>query len=407
MRILFLALCVWTCRADRDLKCPKPALKNGFLVPDVREYRDGATVQYACNNGMRPPLETWWGEVRCERGVWSHDPLCIDATSCIAPKIPNGKPEGEPNPAYPDRSVVYFTCNKGYWFNGKKEYATCDRRRWTLPVCERKPNACGPPSRLENAMIKQAYQDIYEDGEHVEYVCRDDYELVGDRYSHCSASQWRPTPACVKREIKPKPNDPKTAESHQQPDATSCIAPKIPNGKPEEEPNPAYPDRSVVYFTCNIGYWFNGKKEYATCDRGRWMLPVCERSSTTEREAVGRSFLPVSLCGDQPYLENGDVSKQADDMALKLQCAKYYKLAGSDTVLCGADRQWTELPVCKPPCVLDRARFYDSAWNFDPYMQDGTERSEWCKNYLRGHITIRCVDGRALYNGCGYHDWVD
>lgn len=56
--------------------CQRPQLDNGFVDPEQEMYQDGMTLTYACDKGLKTPMEGWWGMIKCENGRWSDSPLC-------------------------------------------------------------------------------------------------------------------------------------------------------------------------------------------------------------------------------------------------------------------------------------------------------------------------------------------
>lgn len=147
------------------------------------------------------------------------------------------------------------------------------------------------------------------------------------------------------------------------------------------------------------------------------------------------TVISVLICGPHPLIENGDVTELPDKKGLKVQCKKFYQLAGPDTVRC-VDVKWTELPGCiggyrlKPaafyrsersqssrhpstclcmlvcfrflslaPCKLDSKMIYSG---YEEYLSEGKEESFYCPNSSRGWYQrmVRCVQGTAYYSNC-------
>lgn len=57
-------------------------------------------------------------------------------------------------------------------------------------------------------------------------------------------------------------------------------------------------------------------------------------------------LISVSSCGPHPIIEDADVTELPGGKEIKVQCKKFYKLKGPETVSC-VDGKWTALPVCK------------------------------------------------------------
>ncbi|XP_034159433.2 complement factor H-like isoform X3 [Pangasianodon hypophthalmus] len=569
MRITILAFFIWSCQAVWVIaeNCPRPPLENGFFVPHLEKYDHGVSISYGCNTGLKPALETWWGEITCRNGQWSHEPQCIDNTWCIAPHVPNAQPVHELQTYYPPSDDVSFKCDYGYEFEGGKSEAQCVNGTWRLPVCKRKPKTCDPPPRVYNGMILQPYQDVFEHGDQLEYVCAKGYNQRTSNYNTCHNGKWSSSPSCDKP-LCPKPQVqnayPAAAlknsyyngdtvrfvcnrgyrfegtdsaecvdETWRLPvckDPTSCTTPHVPNARPAETLAEVYSNGRYVRFECDSGYEFERRDPYARCVDGTWRLPVCQLKCSVPHvpnarplegldasyssgrfvtfecnpgyefaglhyaqcvdgtwrvpvckprgetvctaphvpnakpanelasfyatgrtvrfvcdsgyEFEGASYAqcvygtwrlpvckgehahpdshrhhdssedrggslgpdtvvlsPVSICGSQPFIENGDVTILPGERELKVQCQRFYKLQGPEKISC-VNEKWTELPVCKPPCKLDRTLIHSN----DEYLQEGEEKRFYCRGSIKT-ITIYCSEGRTLYGECRFFDW--
>ncbi|GAA6111532.1 complement factor H-like, partial [Tachysurus ichikawai] len=103
-------------------------------------------------------------------------------------------------------------------------------------------------------------------------------------------------------------------------------------------------------------------------------------------------------CGTRPLIENGDFTELPGGNKLLVQCKFLYKRVGPEQVTC-VSGVWTELPVCKPPCKLDRTRF-SANYHPDEYLQEGEMKRFYCFKggyYNYYSITIRCTNGQAAY----------
>ncbi|KAL7876669.1 hypothetical protein AOLI_G00116320 [Acnodon oligacanthus] len=200
MKIVLLTVCVWLSQASAvDLKsCKRPPLRDGFLVPQQGVYEHGTKVSYGCNEDLKPVGETWWGELLCGNGEWSHTPHCVPRKNCIAPAVPHLTPKPS-QVSYPSDSIITFVCDKGYEFELQlqEKQVACKNGQWeSLPTCKRKRNACDAPSHVPNALITQPYQETFDEGETITYLCKDGYEIEGKAESTCKKSTWDHTPKC-------------------------------------------------------------------------------------------------------------------------------------------------------------------------------------------------------------------
>lgn len=60
--------------------CARPELTHGFLVPDLQSYPENS-VTYACDDGFKSAMESWWGTTTCQNGKWFPEPFCIGRCS--------------------------------------------------------------------------------------------------------------------------------------------------------------------------------------------------------------------------------------------------------------------------------------------------------------------------------------
>ncbi|XP_053484497.1 complement factor H-related protein 1-like isoform X2 [Ictalurus furcatus] len=336
----------------------KPAVQNARPADELkRSYNHGDTVQFICNRGYR--FEDT-DSAQCEDGTWKL-PGCIDPTRCTAPRVANARPTGSLESSYSSGTYVRFQCDYGYEFKRGDQYATCVDGTWTLPVCQK---LCGRPS-VPNARSTEGLSTYYSTGSYVMFQCDSGYEFVGRHYAKCVDGNWE-LPVCKSR------------------DETVCSAPRVPNARPAVDLTSFYATGRTVRFVCDSGYEFEGT-DTAWCEDGIWRLPVCK----------------VRNCGTQPLIENGDITELPDGNELKAQCKKLYKLTGPGTIRC-VNGKWTELPVCKPPCKLDRTKILHT-YHPDEYLQEGERKRFYCSN--RYQIDISCTKGTTFYGECKYH-WV-
>ncbi|XP_049337995.1 coagulation factor XIII B chain [Astyanax mexicanus] len=342
MRIIVLALCVWLCQASGE-SCKRPKISGGFVVPVSETYSHATKLSYSCNREMKTTLETWWGELLCDNGKWSPVPLCVPITNCIPQNIKNAQPM-PPRASYSDSSNVTFVCKRGFKADGQIDMmVTCNKGAWIRHAeCKRDASACNPPAKVNNAMITRPYQDTFEHGDTVEFVCQNGFRLEGNKSSTCLNGTWSSPPIqCVKVMVQTQPEG--SANSRK----------------------PTYDESGVTQ---------GGSED----------------SSDPSRPAITH----VRECKPYPTIENGDFIEESGGRALKAECASFYKLEGPKQVMCVLG-QWSKLPVCKAPCLLDQSQLLRSQRR---YLIHGEEDEFWCK--WGGWVKVKCVDGRAQYEGC-------
>ncbi|XP_036822122.1 coagulation factor XIII B chain-like [Oncorhynchus mykiss] len=267
--------------------CQRPQLDNGFVDPEQNMYQDGMTLTYACDKGLKTPMEGWWGMITCENGRWSDTPLCTASRSCDA------------------------------------------------------------PPQVNHATVVQQYQNNFSNGSKVVYKCKRSYIMEGNADVVCLLGEWTSAPTCS--------------------DEAS------PNVRPSARPQPGGP------------------------------------------------FLPVDRCGEKPTVDNGDFISDSDRnrMALTFTCINYYKLVGPEQVMCHNDQTWSELPICKAPCTIDKMTFDMLDLTKDMFVKEGESQTFLCKvtdSWKQPFVAdVRCQNGRGEIGRCTLgckldtwnHHWLD
>ncbi|XP_025756200.1 complement factor H-related protein 1 isoform X2 [Oreochromis niloticus] len=180
--------------------CDPPRLVHGNFLPRQETYSDRTTITYSCDNGYKPVVEGWWATSTCERGKWSHEPQCIDESSCLPPTIPNGKYPENSNGWYEDGSRLRITCDGGFEHQNQMNTTICGNGKWSsAPVCERSMSACSAPPKIPHAVIIHGYQEVFAAGSEVQYECEDGYTAEGahNKKSVCTQGSWTQGPTCT------------------------------------------------------------------------------------------------------------------------------------------------------------------------------------------------------------------
>ncbi|KAK3567808.1 hypothetical protein QTP86_026749, partial [Hemibagrus guttatus] len=284
-----------------------------ILVPDPTAHLQGPSGVHALTG------QGCFGSKRRNNTI-------LDKTWCITPHVPNAQPTHELESSYPVDATVAFQCNRGYQFDGTKEEAECVDGSWKLPQCKRSRYSCGAPARVNYVIITQPYQDAFEHTDRLHYVCAKGYKASRDAYSSCSSGSWYPEIKCER---------------------ITCGKPVVRNGETDRTLRNSYNIGDKVQFKCRSSYEFVDT-DFAECvETGTWNLPECRRKCPHFRNTKQHvSLISVRDCGDQPLIENGDVSQLPSGKELRVQCKVLYKRVGPEIVRCGSGG-WTELPVCK------------------------------------------------------------
>ncbi|XP_020318652.2 coagulation factor XIII B chain-like isoform X1 [Oncorhynchus kisutch] len=116
--------------------CQRPQLDNGFVDPEQNMYQDGMTLTYACDKGLKTPMEGWWGMITCENGRWSDTPLCTASRSCDAPpQVNHATVVQQYHNNFSNGSKVVYKCKRSYIMEGKAD-VVCLLGEWTsAPTC--------------------------------------------------------------------------------------------------------------------------------------------------------------------------------------------------------------------------------------------------------------------------------
>uniref|UniRef100_A0A667YNU7 Sushi domain-containing protein n=1 Tax=Myripristis murdjan TaxID=586833 RepID=A0A667YNU7_9TELE len=245
---------------SQEESCEAPRLDGGYVVPAQQSYTHGSSITYACDNGRKPAVESWWATSSCQNGEWQPAPQCIDETSCVPPNIPNAKYTENPHGWYSDSEKIRITCNSGYESENQDATAVCKNGTWTsMPTCEKSKDACDAPPKIPHAIIiHQEYHDLFPEESNVTYQCEDGF-TVGE------GDETEQILYCIK-----KKNISKTV-FHFTPVDKCGKSPILTNG---DVVNTTH--RSLTY-QCNDYYKLVGEAEVVCYSDGSWSkLPTCK-----------------------------------------------------------------------------------------------------------------------------------
>uniref|UniRef100_A0A3B3HMA9 Sushi domain-containing protein n=1 Tax=Oryzias latipes TaxID=8090 RepID=A0A3B3HMA9_ORYLA len=169
--------------------CARPELTHGFLVPDRQSYPENS-VTYACDDGFKSAMESWWGTTTCQNGKWFPEPFCIGSGW------------------FEENDKLTVDCDPGYRLTKAFPQPTCIKGSWTsIPTCEKKKGACDRPPKISNATIlHEASQEVFAEGSKLQYECKTGHNTEDGKTQEsitCRAGWWMtplPCPACVMRQ---------------------------------------------------------------------------------------------------------------------------------------------------------------------------------------------------------------
>ncbi|XP_069050243.1 complement factor H-like isoform X1 [Lepisosteus oculatus] len=439
-----------SCTAKHGM-CTKPNLPNGYFSSKKEVYDNGSNVLYACSPKYKPSTEGWWGTIQCISGQWSETPQCIPEDSCATlPTVRNAKVKDNKSSFFPHGSLVHYECLEPFEFE-KESFATCIEGKWKVPNCILRVKVCETPPRVEHAVIMEPFQRFYRDGSRVEFRCEETYEIKVE-YMFCEKGKWSQKPQCI-LQTKPCDEPPyvdnaispprqsvyengskveykcrtnykikgdkdvfcENGQWSQIPECTLqtklCDAPPhVEHAKIITPLLDEYRDGSQVEYSCEETYEIQGQK-LIFCEKGRWsQVPECIRSTDIHSNDDN--------CGEPPALLNGDtiserpqnnVYKHGDKV--KYQCTRFYKISGSSEITC-QQGQWTKLPTCHRPCIIPTP--IDDRYNLKnprntEYVEEGMKFRFYCKdnfvyydswnNYYYS-VSVLCINGDIEYPTC-------
>ncbi|XP_041751606.1 complement factor H-related protein 1 [Coregonus clupeaformis] len=304
---VIIVLHIWSYKVkaqESGKGCQRPQLDNGFVDPEQEMYQDGMTLTYACDRGLKTPMEGWWGIIKCENGRWSDSPLCKASRSCDA------------------------------------------------------------PPQVDHATIVQQYQNKFRDGSIVVYKCKKSYMMEGNANILCLSGEWTSAPTCsdesspnVRPTARPQPSGPFLPVDR-------CGAkPTVDNGDFITVPGS---NQMALTYNCINYYKLVGPEKVMCRSDRKWSeLPTCKAPCTIEKKKFDKLDLPKDmfvkegasqtfLCKEQDYYrrrlvadvrcQNGEVTIDRCTLGCKLEPRRFHWLSlaqdmfikeGTHRMICG------------------------------------------------------------------------
>ncbi|XP_054914133.1 sushi, von Willebrand factor type A, EGF and pentraxin domain-containing protein 1-like isoform X2 [Poeciliopsis prolifica] len=343
--------------------CQKPEITNGFAVESTN-----GTIYYTCNENFKLPTKSWWGYAKCEDGGFGQLHSCIAKTSCGEPQaISNGKVTVLSN-----RGKI--ECNEGYF--AVIPELTCENGRWNYhghsskKICNATAQHCGPPPKVENAIVTVSYQKEYLHGSSVTYQCRDKYVMEEEPTITCRDGKWeRSNITCAS--LCEKLSDTRL---------------KVRADMIKE----IYMEGEVVQYECTTPG--ANKEGNATCQSGKWTI-------SEKCPGIPCKVDPLSdglrHFGRAPRYNLVNPGKK-----LRFLCGDEYDMQGSEEVQCLDTGKWDgPFPNCSEKCkrsdVPDNIRIISSIQG--NFVSTGDTVSFACRQ--QEHIMQGSKESRCLGNG--------
>ncbi|XP_075338848.1 complement factor H-related protein 2-like [Odontesthes bonariensis] len=209
VRCLGFALLVWIPgMLHAQQPCSAPKLNTGYFLPFLQSYPHQTSINYACDNKLKPVGEGWWATSTCQNGKWIHEPQCIDENSCLPLNIPNAE---NPKSLKDEVLKLPIKCNAGYISINNVTEIECMDGTWSeAPVCKKSITACSEPPSYPNAVINNhKYKEVFAENSNVRYQCKDGY-ATEDRTTMksitCKNGEWTEGPKCKLSPSTPSPS---------------------------------------------------------------------------------------------------------------------------------------------------------------------------------------------------------
>ncbi|XP_030063243.1 coagulation factor XIII B chain isoform X1 [Microcaecilia unicolor] len=365
--------------------CEAAELYHGRYSTTQTVFKLYEKLHYECDKGYYTTRGSTVEEVQCLPHGWSSLPQCIKLTCSSLQNVEHGgfRPV---KTTYEDGDVVQFFCKENYSLTGS-ELLQCYYFGWSPepPICEDRTNKCPPPPQLPHANLPPS-ERTYHNGDTAHIECEHNYEIKGSDKIQCDNGKWISLPSCI--EIKEKVNC-------GQPPHTE-------NGEALIESEIYYSGDRVQY-RCHPGYNITGSKEII-CKMGKWPSPPhCAGSNEN--------------CRPPPALENGDIldpllTSYKPGSSAEYRCHSYHLMEGSKTAVC-VEGKWSSQPTCLEPCNVDvnamTVNNIKLKWSFEENLSflHGDTIEFVCKeNYdlpsptAMTELMVQCNRGRLKYPKC-------
>nr|XP_026695879.1 sushi, von Willebrand factor type A, EGF and pentraxin domain-containing protein 1-like isoform X5 [Ciona intestinalis] len=380
----------------QQITCPIPAQPTNGRFINTPEITYGSVAEVTCDVGYfligQPSGEC--GDVNGDGiGEWNGEfPTCTQITCLVPVPAPQNGSIVTSSPDNIYGSDVTFDCNVGFFLIGSAT-TRCDDSNddgigeWTnqAAVCDR--ITCSPLNPPDNGVFI-ASQSLHF-GATLVTRCLDGYYLVGNPTLLCEdenndgQGEWNGTLATCSQ--------------------ITCDGPLLPpqNGQIIDLPPAVW--GSVTSFTCDVGYFMDGKA-FVTCEDsnndgiGEWnsSSPVCNQI-----------FCPVLTSPDNATIPSNHGRAFGDNVTMT--CDPGFFLIGRDTVECGdvnndGTGEWTSsYGACEQITCIDLQTPINGFVASSPPYVWGSVGSFRCfpGYYLNGSITSLCDD----VDDDGVGDW--
>uniref|UniRef100_A0A8C7XJ78 Sushi domain-containing protein n=1 Tax=Oryzias sinensis TaxID=183150 RepID=A0A8C7XJ78_9TELE len=289
--------------------CPRPELTHGFLVPDQQSYPE-YSVTYACDDGFKSAMESWWGTTTCQNGKWFPEPFCIDQNSCVPPKIPGGKCSTTSG-WFEENEKLTVDCDPGYRLTKAFPQPTCIKGSWTsIPTCEKKRGACDRPPKISNATIlHEASQEVFAEGSQLRYECKEGHNTEDGKTQEsisCRAGWWMTPLPCSR-----------VSKYSGTPVENCGEFPIVENGLVEKS------EPLALRVRCQHYYELYGPEKVVCYNNNKWsVIPTCKANYCSVNTDDYSDIIPAGV----KFITNGE--------KIELECKNLFYFTSFRVVRC-------------------------------------------------------------------------
>ncbi|KAM4575502.1 complement factor H-like [Fundulus diaphanus] len=288
-------------------------------------------LYYSCNENFKLPTKSWWGEATCNDGAWDELHSCIAKHCGPPPKVENAVITVPYQTEYLINHSVTYQCREKYTIE-QEASITCRDGKWeskNIKCIQSCEKLSDSRLTVETAMEKEEYRE----GEVIQYVCTAPGVMAGGTAT-CENGKWKKTEEC----------------------------PGIPCELPQLDPNlgilgSAPRDNQVnsgttLAFACEGDYDLEGSDEIRCLETGKWDAPLPTCSEKCKRPEVPQNVRITSSV-------QGNALSKGDKLSFACNRRTDF-MQGSASIDCLGNGQWSAPPpqcgapiVCSAPPALE------------------------------------------------------
>ena len=350
------------------VNCGEPPILQNAVIIDSEQHTFDSVVTYICFVGYR--LVGQQSSTCLATGVWSGRPPFCQPISCGAPPEVQHAVQTGDGEHY--KSVIKYTCVKGYELMGRPSVECGSNGLWTGPPPQCEKVLCGLPPVFPHSSTTMPMGSEF--GSTAIFLCNEGYYHIGSSFAKCMADKtWKyeAMPSCA----------PVDCGSLQAVPHASIVA-----------KNTTYD--SIAEYVCDSGYSLVGDATLKCASSGKWkgQIPFCEPLDCGPLQQIPHASLIVK---DTTF-----------DSSAQYVCNIGYYLSGIATLRCDSTGKWKgTVPSCEPvncgkPVIHDHVISsgsvftYQGVVNFEcevGYKLVGQSRIECQEDGLWSSVSPQCL----------------